>query len=192
MTASKSKWLLGLGALVGLGASTAAFGLPWDVDMADSQAVKGYEGQLVGIPDGAVAQDSVLSPRSYAPNFVRGSAEGEALQPPMPASEQVLATGETMYKTYCAPCHGNDGVNLGPVAQPGRYPGVVALAGNTGIAKNRSDGWIYLTIRNGGAIMPYYGWAMTDDEIWATVHYIRTMPNAKYIPPAPKAEEGEQ
>ena len=94
--------------------------------------------------------------------------------------------------TYCAPCHGVDGQNLGPVAQPGRYPGVVALAGNAGVAKHRTDGWIYLTIRNGGAIMPYYGWAMSDDEIWATVHYIRTMPNSQYIPPAPPAEEGEQ
>jgi len=188
MTASKR--ILAAAAFVGLGASTAAFGLPWDVDMADSQAVKGYEGSLQGLPDGVVAQDRVVSPRKHAPNFVRGSEEGEALTPPMPANEQVLATGETMFKTYCAPCHG-DGVKLGPVAQPGRYPGVVSLGGAAGVAKARSDGWIYLTIRNGGAIMPYYSWAMTDDEIWATVHYIRTMPDAKYIPPAP-AEEGEQ
>ena len=189
MTASKR--ILALAAVLGLGASTAAFGLPWDVDMADSQAVRGYEGQLIGIPEGVVAQESMLSPRNHVPNFVRGSAEGEALTAPMPATEQVLAQGETMYNTYCTPCHG-DGVNLGPVAQPGRYPGVVALAGGAGVAKARSDGWIYLTIRNGGAIMPYYGWAMSDDEIWSVVHYIRTMPNAKYIPPAPPAEEGEQ
>ncbi len=188
MTASKR--ILAVAALVGLGASTAAFGLPWDVDMADSQAVKGYEGSLQGIPDGVVAQDRVVSPRKHAPNFVRFTEEADALQAPMPATEQVLATGETMFKTYCTPCHG-DGVNLGPVAQPGRFPGVVPLGGANGVASGKTDGHIYLTIRNGGAIMPYYGWAMTDDEIWATVHYVRSLPNAKYIPPAP-AEEGEQ
>ena len=96
-----------------------------------------------------------------------------------------------MYNIYCTPCHG-DGETVGPVGEPGRFPGVVSLAGAAGVAKLRTDGWIYLTIRNGGAIMPYYGWAMSDDEIWATVHYIRTMPNSQYIPPAPPAEEGEQ
>ena len=169
--------------------STAAFGLPWDIDMADSQAVRGYEEQLVGLPKGTVAQDNMLSPRGYAPNFVRGTPEGNALSAPFPASDQALARGEVMYNTYCTPCHGADGVNLGPVAQPGRFPGVVALAGASGIAKNRTDGWIYLTIRNGGAIMPYYGWAMSDAEIWSVVQHVRTFDNAKYIPPAPPTEE---
>ena len=191
---SKFKTLIASAALVGLaGLSTTAFGLPWDVDMSDSQAVRGYEQEIQGLPQGTVQQASMLSPRTYAPNYVRGSEQGEALHPPMAATPEVLATGETMYKTYCSPCHGSDGVKLGPVAQPGRYPGVVALAGANGVAKNRSDGWIYLTIRNGGAIMPYYGWAMSDTEIWSTVHYIRTLSNAKYMPPAPKpAEEAPQ
>lgn len=167
------------------GMSTAAFGLPWDLDMADSQAVRGYEKQLLPPPAGVVAQENILSPRGYAPNFKRGTPEGDALQAPFAASGDVLATGETMYNTYCSPCHGTDGANLGPVAQPGRYPGVVALAGANGIAKNRTDGWIYLTIRNGGAIMPSYSWAMSDSEIWSTVHYVRTLENARYIPPAP-------
>jgi len=181
-------------AAIGLGTvSTAAFGLPWDIDMADSQAVRGYEEQLVGVPEGVVAQDHLLSPRSFAANYKRGTPEGNALQAPFPAAGDALATGEKMYNTYCSPCHGSDGVNLGPVAQPGRYPGVVALAGANGIAKNRTDGWIYLTIRNGGAIMPSYSWAMSDTEIWSLVHYVRTLDNARYIPPAPKpAEEGQQ
>ena len=180
-------------AIAAVGMSTAAFGLPWDIDMMDSQAVRGYEQQLRGLPPGTVQQVAVESPRTFVPNFVRGTEEGNALQAPFPPTEEALAKGKVMFNTYCAPCHGSDGVNLGPVAQPGRYPGVVALAGSGGIAKNRTDGWIYLTIRNGGAIMPYYGWAMSDDEMWSTVHYLRTLQNARYIPPAPKpAEEAPQ
>jgi mono/diheme cytochrome c family protein len=90
-----------------------------------------------------------------------------------------------MYNIYCSPCHG-DGVNLGTVAQPGRYPGVVALAGDNGILKARNDGWVYLTIRNGGAIMPNYGWAMSDTEMWSIVDYVRTMPKSQFVPPKPK------
>ena len=186
----KLSTLAAAGAVVTLaGLSTAAFGLPWDIDMADSQAVRGYEEQLIGIPEGAVAQDNMQSPRGFTPNFKRGTPEGDALQAPFPADAQSLARGEVMYNTYCAPCHGQDGVNLGPVAKPGRFPGVVALGGSNGIAKNRTDGWIYLTIRNGGAIMPYYGWAMSDAEIWSVVQHVRTFDNAKYIPPAPPTEE---
>ena len=183
------RYLFAAGLVLVMGASTAAFGLPWDIDMADGQQVKGYERQMVGLPPGTVQQAAVESPRGFAVNYRRGSPEGDALQAPFPPSEDVLARGKTMYNTYCTPCHGADGVTLGPVAQPGRYPGVVPLAGNGGIAKSRTDGWIYLTIRNGGAVMPYYGWAMSDDEIWSTVHYIRTLNGARYVPPAPKPAE---
>jgi mono/diheme cytochrome c family protein len=153
--------------------------------MADSQAKKGYSIDRPHTPSGAVAQPNMLSPTAAAGvNHKRGSAEAEAMQAPAstPAS---VALGQTMYQTYCSPCHGSDGVNLGAVAQPGRFPGVVPLAGAAGIAKLRSDPWIYLTIRNGGAVMPSYSWAMSDEEMWAVVHYVRTLNGAAYQAPEP-------
>ena len=165
-----------------LAASTVAFGLPWDVDMADSQAKDGYTFEMQGLPDGVVAQPSIYTPRPQVANYERGTPEGNALMNPYPKN---LDGGERMYNIYCSPCHG-DGVNLGTVAQPGRYPGVVALAGDNGILKARNDGWVYLTIRNGGAIMPNYGWAMSDTEMWSIVDYVRTMPKSQFVPPKPK------
>ncbi|MFT4625705.1 MAG: mono/diheme cytochrome c family protein [Myxococcota bacterium] len=167
---------------LGVALSTAAFGLPWDIDMADSQAKDGYSIEMEPAPEGVVAQPSMLSPRPHAPNFQRGTPEGNALSNPYDANVEL---GDKMYNIYCTPCHG-DGVELGPVAQPGRFPGVVALAGDSGIVKSRTDGWVYLTIRNGGAIMPNYGWAMSDQEIWSIVDYVRTMPKAQFIPPKPR------
>ena len=172
---------------VGVG-STAAFGLPWDIDMVDGQAVKAYSQPMRTLPEGVVSQDHMLTPRSFTPNYERTSDEGMALTSPLQDSEAVLAQGEKMYDIYCAPCHG-DGTKVGPVGEPGRFPGVLMIAGSAGVAKSRTDGYIYLTIRNGGAIMPAYGWAMTDDELWSVVHYVRTLPDAKYIPPAPPTEE---
>jgi mono/diheme cytochrome c family protein len=170
-------------AVVLLGTSTVALGLPWDVDMVDSVMVKGYERAMPGLPAGVVAQPNLASPKGFVPNLKRESAEGQALQNPLPDDEATRARGKVMMETYCAPCHGADGVNLGPVAAPGRVPGVVPLAGPAGISKLRSDGWIYLTIRNGGPIMPAYSWAMTDAEMWSIVTYLRTLPNAQQTPP---------
>ena len=183
-----SRWkpaLIGAAAAVVLGTSSVALGLPWDIDMVDTVMVKAYEREMPGLPPGAVAQPNIASPMGFAPNYRRESPEGQALANPLPDDEATRLHGKVMMETYCAPCHGADGVNLGPVAAPGRVPGVVPLAGPSGISKLRSDGWIYLTIRNGGAIMPAYSWAMSDAEMWSIVRYLRTLPNAQQPPAAP-------
>lgn len=177
--------------LLSLGVSTAAFGLPWDIDMADSKALDAYRLLMKGLPEGVVAQENVLTPTRFTPSLDRNTPEGQALTAPFPATPEVLAEGQRMYGIYCTPCHG-DGQNLGPVAEPGRFPGVVPLAGPAGVAKMRTDGWIYNTIRFGGAVMPAYGWAMNDHEMWSIVHYLRTMPQSQYRAPTPRATETGQ
>lgn len=166
----------------GLAASGVAFGLPWEIDMADSDAVKGYEQPMRPLPEGVVSQPHLLTPFPYLPNYVRGTPEGEALTNPFPEDAAHLAMGERMYGTYCTPCHG-DGIVLGPVAAPGRFPAVAVLAGEQGRAKLRTDGWIYLTVRNGGGLMPPYGWGMTNEEMWSVVQYVRTLPDSQYRAP---------
>jgi mono/diheme cytochrome c family protein len=166
--------------------SSVAVALPWDVDMADQQPVKAYEQQMPPPVEGTVAQPNLLSPEEQVPNHLRASPEGQALLSPYPADDAQLELGAAMYGIYCTPCHGVDGINLGPVAQPGRLPGVVPLAGPAGVARLRTDGWIYLTIRNGGAVMPPYAWAMSDREMWSVVSHVRTLENA--AAPAPQQE----
>ncbi len=178
------RWGILLGATLALGLSATARALPWDIDMADSTTVKAYEAVMLPPPEGAVAQPSMYSPMSFRPNFLRGSPEGEALHAPFDATADSVAHGKKMYDIYCLPCHG-DGAKLGPVAQPGRFPGVVAISGPGGRAASVSDGWLYLTIRNGSAIMMPYAWAMNDEEIWSVVQYIRTMPGAAHVAPVP-------
>lgn len=176
----RRKVRIGLGVAVTLVVSSTALGLPWDVDMADSQAVKAYEREMLPPPDGTVAQPSPLSPRTQLPAMVdRNAPEANQIQSPFPVTEASLALGEQMYGIYCTPCHGM-GSELGPVAQPGRLPGVLAISGPRTTLGVRSDGFVYLTIKNGGAIMPDYGWAMSEQELWATVHYLRSLPNNTY------------
>lgn len=170
-----SKWMLT--ALLGI--SAAAYALPWDVDMADSQAVKGYEGvnpdvdwRLRELPEGVVRQENLLTPGQVARNYDRLTPEGQALRAPFAFDDASLARGEKMYQIYCTPCHG-DGEVLGPVARTDRIAVVVPV--KSGAVQSRSDGYLYLTIRNGGALMPGYGWAMDDTEMWSLVHYLREL-----------------
>jgi mono/diheme cytochrome c family protein len=182
-TGRVTPWLVVPAALL---VSSVALALPWDTDMADQQPVKAYEQVMAPPVEGTVAQPNLLTPEPQVQNWLRGSPEGQALTSPYPADDAQLALGQHMFQIYCTPCHGVDGEHLGPVAAPGRLPGVVPLAGPAGVAHLRTDGWIYLTIRNGGAVMPTYGWAMSDREMWSVVAYVRTLANA--AAPAPAQE----
>lgn len=188
--------------------SAAALGLPWDVDMADSQAKDGYTcweyttndaGERIcadsmrTLPEGVVSQPNILTPNAYTVDYDKMDERWATLTNPVASSPEALATGERMYAIYCTPCHGkvvNNGIpELGNVSKAG-LNGVVGLVGATGVLKDRTDGHVYRVIRKGNAIMPAYGWAMTDQEMWSLVHYLRTLNGGAYVPPAP-AEDAE-
>ena len=165
----------------------------WFTDMMDAQMVKAYEREMAPLPEGVVSQNMYEAESVPAASIVRGSPEGDALTHSYEVDEAFVAQGETMFQTYCAPCHNADALGSGPVTQgAGRYPVPgLPLAGDAAVSKIRSDGYIYLTIRNGGAIMPAHGWAMDDNEMWSVVEYIRTLDGAQYTPPEPApTEEG--
>lgn len=187
----------------GLLAAGVAVASPWDVDMIDSRAFKAYkwkmlpahqEGTAVRPTGGAVTRPR---PAGYYQNdFIapgdRMSAEAAAMTSPYGETEAQLATGELYFRRTCAPCHGLEGKGGGPVTQNNPAEGrrrfqmpAPPLSGQGAVTPLRSDGYIYYTIRNGGAGMPAYGVLLTDAERWAIVSYIRTLDGAKYTPPEP-------
>ena len=172
--------------------STVAFGLPWDIDMADAQTVKAYEYEMSPPPEGTVLQPNELTPGWYRDNYTLGTPAGNALTNPLPKTDATLATGKRMFDIYCTACHG-DGVELNSNVSE-NYPGIAILAGDSPAARLKAipDGRLYLTIRNGFGLMPAYDYAMNDDEMWSLVHYARTLPKADYIPPAPPPEEAPE
>jgi mono/diheme cytochrome c family protein len=159
-------------------------------DMMDAQSLKPYEAPMAPLPEG------VSSRNRYRPNYIRGSAEAMALENPFPSDEAAIADGLWAYDTYCAPCHGAEGVGNGPVTDNSdgkkrfAMPGSV-LAGEAGLARLYADGHLYATIRNGGALMPSYGWAMNDEEIWNVVSYLRSLPGSTQ-PPPPAPQDDSQ
>jgi mono/diheme cytochrome c family protein len=88
-------------------------------------------------------------------------------------SAEVIARGGELYERQCAVCHGPAGGGTGPVVGPGKYPFAPPINGASTAA--RSDGYIYAVITAGRGLMPPYGWALTHDDRWAVVAYVRRL-----------------
>ena len=82
-----------------------------------------------------------------------------------------VTRGEARFKSFCTPCHGGAMAGDGPVAQFLMPPPDLLGA----LVRSRSDGHIYAYIRDGGAVMPKYGQALTPSEVWDVIHYLRMM-----------------
>ncbi|MED5373531.1 MAG: cytochrome c [Myxococcota bacterium] len=167
----------------------------WFVDMYDAQFVRAYEKPMDVLPEGTVSRNM------YVKNYDRMTDAGKALTNPyLEGAElaEVVEMGEWNFQTYCAPCHNSNAMGSGPVNDMSdgkkRFPvPAPALAGSASIisAAGYTKGYVYLTIRNGAAIMPAHGWAMTDQEMWSVTEYLDTLEGVEFatFEPEPAAED---
>jgi mono/diheme cytochrome c family protein len=83
---------------------------------------------------------------------------------------------DTRYGTFCAVCHGplGDGVPTLTAAY-GAKP--ANLQSRT--VREYPDGVIFDVITRGENAMPSYAWALTEEERWAVVHYVRVLERAQ-------------
>ncbi len=93
------------------------------------------------------------------------------LQIPLPATPENIEAGRKLYATYCAVCHGSSGKGDGPVAG-----GALAPANLTSpLIQQKSDGHFEGVMRNGIRTMPQYHEALSWQERWQVVLYVRTL-----------------
>jgi mono/diheme cytochrome c family protein len=96
---------------------------------------------------------------------------------PVPASDEVLASGRAHFADHCASCHANDGSgdtemgrNLFPKAPDMRQPATQSL----------TDGELFWIIENGIRFTGMPGWSTGTREgeaaTWHLVHFIRRLP----------------
>ena len=91
-----------------------------------------------------------------------------------PTSAVSIARGDSLYHTICWTCHGKTMAGDGPVAE--KFIPPPDLLGES--SRGRSDGFLYLYMRLGGAVMPAYGNAVSAHDAWDIVHYIRQQQKA--------------
>jgi mono/diheme cytochrome c family protein len=159
---------LALGAAVMLSAP-AAYSFPWSIDMYRGAAIQPMSRAPRVMPEDTLPLHGI-PPMSLEMMTVR-------LKNPLQPTPQNLAHGQELYDNLCAACHGTDGRGDGPVAKAGllKHPPKNLV---TGTAKDLPDGYIYAAIRNGILLMPAYADAMSSDERWDVVMYVRSMEKA--------------
>ena len=138
-------------------------------DMADAPTVKAQE-DFLNPPEHSVATTAILYPSDM------NVAEAELKMPPAlgyPSKlEENLAAGKCLYNTYCTVCHGADGKGKGTLGAA--YPISVPDISRPDLAA-RKDGFFFVKISKGGAMMPSYGHATSPHERWQIISHLRTL-----------------
>ncbi|MEO8029443.1 MAG: c-type cytochrome [Gemmatimonadota bacterium] len=159
--------------------------VPWFDAMITQPSVHPY--QRADIPrytiDGTVPVGGGLADWS-AEWATANTATADKLVNPL-AGRGASANGDTLFHTFCSPCHGNLGAGDGLV---GRKMGAPSLL--TDKARQYTDGYLYSIIRYGRISMPRYGDKVRGNMRWEIVNYVRSL-QAAALPAAPATTGGK-
>lgn len=148
--------------------------LPWDKDMRDQPSVKPQEALVVtnssSVP--VVGKDGYPPPKDVI-ELVRARLEaGRTLINPVAKSPESLARGRQLYELHCLVCHGERGHGDGPVGQK-FVPQPMELTFD--YVQLQPDGQIFYTISHGSIAMPFYREAISAEDRWNLVNFIKTV-----------------
>ena len=150
----------------------ASHALPWNDDMKDQPSVKTQE-TTVELPAESVPTDGgeLDGPADLA-ELVRARLKaGEQLSNPLAGEDSDDGRAAERYDIYCRVCHGVAGAGDGSVGlKYNPQPMDLSLP----YVQQQSDGQLYYTITHGGVIMPGYRFAMSKEDRWRIVRYLRT------------------
>ncbi|MBI3851196.1 MAG: cytochrome c [Verrucomicrobia bacterium] len=121
----------------------------------------------------ASAQDALKT----ATNTWTAPARAARKVNPIPANEQTVAQGKQLFIAACLACHGPAGKGDGPAAVSLERNGVKIRPGNLSDPRMRQqpDGAIFWKISEGNSPMPTFGEALTEEQRWLVVTYVRTL-----------------
>jgi len=136
-------------------------------DMRHTVAI-GVQRTTWGAPDSLTVPTQGRDP--YVDDAMPYDVAGVKMLAP-PSTEASVALGDSLFHTICWTCHGKTMIGDGPVTAKFIPPPDLLAEGTRG----RTDGYLYMYMRRGGAIMPSYGSALSSSDGWSLVHYIRHM-----------------
>ena len=96
---------------------------------------------------------------------------------PVPAEAKSIAKGKELFVMACLPCHGDTGKGDGPAAGTLERNGVPIRPGNLSDPKMRehTDGALFWKISEGNSPMPTFQEALSEEQRWQIVNYVRTL-----------------
>ncbi len=98
---------------------------------------------------------------------------------PLPVTEQLMARGQQRFQINCAPCHGAQGDGKGITTKFGMT--VIADLHDATSRKvvQQPDGQIFNTISYGKTLMGPYAAALSIEDRWAVVAYVRALQRSR-------------
>ncbi len=102
----------------------------------------------------------------------KAPASAKKLENPVPVNPSILAKARKTYAKECYSCHGKKGKGDGPNSLDSEKKVPNLLKPNT---QDQTDGELYWKITNGRKPMPSAKKALTDEQRWAVVHYLRNL-----------------
>ena len=165
---------------------------PWSQDMMNQPSVKPQEGAPKPFPKHSVPVQGI-------PTQYNKREETKELANPIPVSEASIKEGRTLFRIYCAACHGLTGQADSPVTDK---IGAIPLTDDY-VQKQLSEGWLFGTITFGGAIMPAYGAPqktetktgsndLNVEERWHVVNYVKhALTKEAAAAPAPQQAQAQ-
>ncbi len=131
-------------------------------------------------PDGKTLQRPVPGtiPRGDLPLHYQATPEDAAragleLQNPLTAGDlQALQRGETLFKSFCVPCHGSGGRGDGPVVLRG-FPAPPPLV--AAHAVQLKDGQLFHILTYGQNNMASYATQLAREDRWKVILFVRSL-----------------
>ena len=157
--------------------STLAWGFPWNKDMVDQPSAKPQESQSPPPPNSVptTGRENLPAPKTEKELF-KAKDDAAAIRNPVPATPESVARGAYLYQINCVVCHGKEGRGDGPVGRK-FDPSPVDL--NKDYTQSQADGQIYFTLTRGRVAMPFYRDALSQQERWDVINYLRSEFGAK-------------
>ena len=185
--AKRSSHVIALPVLLSLTAVAGAF--PWDKDMVDQPSAKPQESEApmdaAGVP--VAGGETMPTPVTEAGMFEAKDA-AVLLENPIPATAESVAFGQYLYEINCMVCHGPEGRGDGPV---GLLLATSPVDMNDAYTQDQGDGQLFFTITRGRVTMPYYRDALSVEERWHVINYMRATFQSPSQVAEPAAQLGE-
>jgi putative copper resistance protein D len=124
---------------------------------------------IVAIGAGIVTALPPLAVDAYPTTYVR---------PTVPYSAASIVSGQALYRTHCASCHGGGGHGDGPAAA-GLRPRPADLTARHAADHTVGDFFWWLTRGIKNSAMPGFGDRLGEDERWDLINFLRTLAAAE-------------
>jgi mono/diheme cytochrome c family protein len=155
-----------------LGQAGTGGAYPWDQDMVDQPGAKPQRTPAPVDPGSVPITGGETMPSPTTEQAMDEAKDAAASIPnPIPATDESLARGKYLFEMNCQVCHGPEGRGDGPVGL--KFTTKAPADFNEDYTKDQLDGQMFFTLTRGRGLMPFYRDALSVEERWHVINYVR-------------------